>query len=58
MGDGRGVMSESGPKPGEDIADAGDREPPVKCDALNEFILELLTGNEFFPSISCDNLDL
>lgn len=32
-GEGRGVMSIIGPKPGEDTAEAGEREPPVKCDA-------------------------
>ena len=29
MGEGSGVMSTSGPRPGEEKAEAGDSEPPV-----------------------------
>ena len=28
-GDGNGVMSAKGPRPGDDTAEAGDRDPPV-----------------------------
>lgn len=45
MGEGRGVISSIGPKPGEDTAEAGEREPPVKCAAEREDLtLELLCG--------------
>lgn len=44
-GEGRGVISSTGPKPGEDTAEAGEREPPVKCAAEREDLtLELLCG--------------
>lgn len=46
-GEGRGVMSSIGPKPGEDTAEAGEREPPVKCAAERvDLTLELLCGRE------------
>lgn len=43
-GEGRGVMSERGPRPGEETADAGDNEPPVKCAAVSDLTLEVRTG--------------
>lgn len=58
IGDGRGVISGNGPSPGDDMADAGDREPPVRLDAPNDLILELRMGRVFLISISRDNLDL
>lgn len=43
-GDGSGVRSDSGPSPGDDAADAGEREPPVKWPAVRDLTLEALTG--------------
>lgn len=43
-GEGRGVMSESGPNPGEDTAEAGERDPPEKWAAVKDLTLEVRTG--------------
>ena len=44
MGEGRGVMSDRGPTPGEDATDDGESPLPERCDALKDLTLELLTG--------------
>jgi hypothetical protein len=44
-GEGSGVMSSRGPTPGEDMTEAGDSDPPVKCAADKDLTLELRTGN-------------
>ena len=46
MGDGNGVISANGPRPGDDTAEAGDKEPPVKFAAARaDLTLEVLTGS-------------
>lgn len=55
IGDGKGVMSTSGPTPGEDTADPGVRELTLDRDAdSTDRTLELLrTGRPAFSSVCC-----
>ena len=50
IGEGRGVMSTSGPKPGDEYAEPGESEP-IFCRAADnaERTLELRTGRPAFP---------
>ena len=43
-GEGRGVMSDRGPSPGEDMIDAGESEPVALREADSDLTLEDRTG--------------
>ena len=55
IGDGKGVISTSGPTPGEDTADPGERELTLDRAADNaDRTLELRTGKPAFSNVCCE----
>ena len=51
MGEGNGVMSTSGPTPGEDSAELGVRESDLGLEAKTERMLELRTGRPALKTV-------
>ena len=43
-GEGRGVISARGPRFGDDIIDAGEREPAALWEAVSDLTLDVRTG--------------
>jgi len=59
IGEGSGVISTNGPTPGEEIAEAGERESDLRVlEPRTDRILDLRTGSPALKTVGCDDSEV